>query len=199
MILVVAAMQEETKYIMHQDLSGVALLITGIGKVNAASKLSGYLATHDVEAIVNLGFAGASAPYHIRDLVIVKEATYHDFDLTFFGYEKGQVPGMPARYPSDAHLLDTYQKLLTNAKEGRLYTGDYFMTEQKADAFLVDMEGAALYQVAYQYQVPIISIKVISDLLGMEQHHDHYKKFESNEGAQALLEIFQCLFGGKNI
>ncbi len=39
-----------------------------------------------------------------------------------------------------------------------LYTGDQFITEQMPFEGVVDMEGAALYQVAYLYHKPMISI-----------------------------------------
>ncbi|PKK96293.1 MAG: 5'-methylthioadenosine/adenosylhomocysteine nucleosidase, partial [Tenericutes bacterium HGW-Tenericutes-3] len=56
---------------------------------------------------------------------------------------------------------------------------------------ILDMEGAALYQVAYQYKTPIVSIKVISDVMGMENHYQSYKKFEANKGAELLKDVFE--------
>jgi adenosylhomocysteine nucleosidase len=35
-------------------------------------------------------------PFEVGDVVVVKEVSYHDFNLTMFGYEKGQVPGLPS-------------------------------------------------------------------------------------------------------
>ncbi len=199
MILVVAAMNEEVKAIKDYHIENVELLLTGIGKVNAAAKLSGFLATHSVEAIYNIGFAGASNAYEVGDLIMIEQATYHDFDLTFFGYEKGQVPGLPAYFKSDINLMHQFKKLFQEVKTGNLFTGDYFMTEKKDHPFVVDMEGTALYQVAYQHQVPIISLKVVSDVLGMDHHHESYKKFESDEGSKRLKEVYLKLFGGKII
>jgi len=199
MILVVAAMNEEVNSIKNHQIPNVELLITGIGKVNAAAKLSSYLAQKSVDAIYNIGFAGASSSYKVGDLIMIEQATYHDFDLTFFGYEKGQVPGLPTFYKSDQSLVNHVKNLFQDIKTGNLFTGDYFMTEKKSIPFVVDMEATALYQVAYQHQVPIISLKVISDILGMDQHHENYKKFESSEGATRLEDVFLKLFGGQII
>lgn len=194
MILVVAAMEEEAKLFIKHDFPNVKIILTGIGKVNAAMALAEYIAVHQVDAIYNLGFAGATKPFEVGDLVLISDALYHDFDLSLFGYEKGQVPGYPKKFTSDTHLVQKVQNVLPEIKIGHLLTGDYFMTHQKDDSCILDMEGAALYQVAYQKQIPMVSIKVISDVMGMDNHFDSYKKFESNNGAQMLNELFVKLF-----
>ncbi|PKK98319.1 MAG: 5'-methylthioadenosine/S-adenosylhomocysteine nucleosidase [Tenericutes bacterium HGW-Tenericutes-2] len=193
MILVVMAMNEEAKEILENQSSNKKVLLTGIGKVNAASKLSAFLATNQVDAIYNLGFAGASKPYHVGDIVLIEKARYHDFDLTLFGYQKGQVPGLPEAFESSRELLNHAKSVLTSFEIGQLFTGDYFMTEEKNESFIVDMEGTALYHVAHQFNIPILSIKVISDVMGMDNHFDSYKKFEREFGAQTLLRIYQSL------
>ncbi len=193
MILVVLAMEEEAKQILEKQSQNKKVLLTGIGKVNAASRLSAFLATNQVDAIYNLGFAGASKPYQVGDIILIEQASYHDFDLTLFGYKKGQVPGFPESFHSSKKLFDEVKSKLGNIKTSRLFTGDYFMTEEKERSFVVDMEGAALYHVAYQYNIPMISIKLISDVMGMNDHFDSYKKFEKEYGAKTLFDIYESL------
>ncbi len=193
MILVVLAMKEEAKEILENQTANKKVLLTGIGKVNAASQLSTFLATNKVDAIYNLGFAGASKPYQVGDIVLIEQAKYHDFDLTLFGYKKGQVPGLPEIFLSSTKLVEETKLKMKSIKTGRLFTGDYFMTEEIEDSFVVDMEGAALYHVAYQSKIPIVSIKVISDVMGMDDHYDSYKKFEREFGAKTLLEIYKLI------
>lgn len=195
MILICAAMHEEVSEILKHPHPGVDVLITGIGKVNAAAQLSKYLATHQVKSIYNLGFAGASSHFQVSDVIAIEKAIYHDFDLSLFGYEKGQVPGFKPFFLSDPMMLNNIFQW-HNVKVSTLYTGDYFMTETKKTPFVVDMEGAALYQTAKMFNIPIISIKVISDILGMDKHYENYKAFESEKGALQLLEIYQKLIGG---
>ncbi|MBU1094617.1 MAG: 5'-methylthioadenosine/S-adenosylhomocysteine nucleosidase [Firmicutes bacterium] len=194
MILVIAAMQEEIKLFMHQETPQLRIKLSGVGKVNAAMVLAGFIATHPVEAIYNLGFAGATQPYEVGDLVLIQDALYHDFDLTLFGYEKGQVPGYPSFFESDQKLVDQIKKVVPDIKTGRLFTGDYFMTDEQENPCILDMEGAALYQVAYLKKIPIVSVKVISDVMGMNDHYQSYKKFESNVGAEILNQVFYKLF-----
>ncbi|MBU1142788.1 MAG: 5'-methylthioadenosine/S-adenosylhomocysteine nucleosidase [Firmicutes bacterium] len=193
MILVVLAMKEEAKEILENQSFNKKVLLTGIGKVNAASQLAAFLATNKVDAIYNLGFAGASKPYVVGDVVLIEQASYHDFDLTLFGYKKGQVPGFPEVFLSSKKLIEDAKQKIHNLKTGQLFTGDYFMTEEKEESFVVDMEGAALYHVAFEKNIPILSIKVISDVMGMDNHFDSYKKFESEVGAKTLLEIYKLI------
>jgi len=188
MILVVGAMQAEIESI--EPYPNTKIILTGIGKVNAAMHLTEAITENKIDAIYNFGFVGASHHYQVGDVIIVKDAQYHDFDLTFFGYEKGQVPNCPVKFESDPKLLEHVQKALPEAKTGSLFTGDYFMTTKSDEPYLVDMEGTALYQVAYLKNIPIISVKIVSDIVGMDDHYKAYKKFESSLGAIRINDIY---------
>lgn len=189
MILVVAAMASEVKEITPLKIPNVDTLITGIGKVNAAMKLAAYLEKHSVSLIINLGFVGGNG-FALNDIVVIDNATYHDFDLSMFGYQKGQVPHYPAVFETDNALLEKIYKTLDKAKKGRLLTGDRFMMETIKTPAVFDMEGAAYYQVAHTYQIPIVSVKLVSDVIGEDQHLETYQTFEQTVGAHQLKEIF---------
>ena len=191
MILIVAAMQSEIEYIEKHSHKDTHLLTTGVGKVNAAFQLAKALSNNHYEAIINLGLAGATKPFKPGDIVLIDEATYHDFDLTMFGYHIGQVPGYPPFFKPDQELKKQIEKALFDIKHGTLYTGDRFMTGKMEDAMVFDMEGTALFQVASSYQIPIISIKVISDIVGDHGHLENYRRFESEEGSKRLNDIYQ--------
>jgi len=81
-------------------------------------------------------------------------------------------------------LLNKF-KQLGHVNLSILYTGDQFITEQMPFEGVVDMEGAALYQVAYLYHKPMISIKLISDVIG--QHS--YQTFDLEKGSQAIAHM----------
>lgn len=194
MTLVVIAMQEEAEIIMKHPLPNVEIILTGVGKVNASSKLTEAILTHKVDKILNLGFAGATGNFHVGDIVYVERVMYHDFDLTLFGYEKGQVPGYPAYFtPNDSWKINIKN---SHCKSADLLTGDYFKTDHEDTSCLYDMEGAALFQVAHRFQIPILSIKVVSDLIGSAAHFESYKRFEASEGAKRLYEVYQQILGG---
>lgn len=54
-----------------------------------------------------------------------------------------------------------------------------------------DMEGTSLYQVAHYHHIPIISIKIVSDVIGMDDHYESYKTFEQTKGAHLIYHIYQ--------
>jgi adenosylhomocysteine nucleosidase len=179
----VTSRQEE---VVYDD--NVYYLKTGIGKVNAASSLTKFLENHDIDQIINIGLAGSVSNHDVLDVVIIKQAYYHDVDATLFGYPKYQVPGMPLTYESDPQLLETCKKISFQSID-TLYTGDQFITEKMPFEGVVDMEGAALYQVAYLYHKPIISIKVVSDVIGKKS----YQSFEMNQGSEKIADIIKQL------
>ena len=196
MILVVAAMKEEIKEIIKYPHQNVRFLVTGVGKVNAAMKLTEVIQHEQITSIYNFGFAGATSAYQVGDMVVIEDAIYHDFDLTMFDYQKGQVPGYPPKFQSDDELV-RQASMISNTKKGHLFTGDVFFTKPTTEEMIVDMEGAALYQVAHTYHIPIISIKVVSDIIGMDQHIENYKRFEAEQGAQALCAIYKKVIKGE--
>jgi adenosylhomocysteine nucleosidase len=179
----VTSRQEE---VVYDD--NVYYLKTGIGKVNAASSLTKFLENHDIDQIINIGLAGSVSNHDVLDVVIIKQAYFHDVDATLFGYPKYQVPGMPLTFESDPQLLGICKKISFQSID-TLYTGDQFITQKMPFEGVVDMEGAALYQVAYLYHKPIVSIKVVSDVIGKIS----YQSFEMNQGSERIANIVKQL------
>lgn len=189
----VFAMQDERASVTssHEEVvsdGNLYYLKTGIGKVNAASSLTKFLENHEIDQIINIGLAGCVSNHDVLDVVIIKQAYFHDVDATLFGYPKYQVPGMPLAYQSDPLLLETCKKASFQSID-TLYTGDQFITEKMPFEGVVDMEGAALYQVAYLYHKPIVSIKVVSDIIGKKS----YQSFEMKKGSEKIANIVKQL------
>lgn len=111
----------------------VVLLQSGIGKVNAAVGTTQLLEQYAPEAVINTGSAGGFGEgLSIGDIVISREVRHHDVDAMVFGYEAGQVPGMPAAYLPDARLVAVARESIeamgeVNVTEGLIATGDVFM------------------------------------------------------------------------
>jgi len=191
--LFVFAMQDERAFVTSRQEEvvyddNVYYLKTGIGKVNAASSLTKFLENHDIDQIINIGLAGSVSNHDVLDVVIIKQAYFHDVDATLFGYPRYQVPGMPLTYESDSQLLETCKKISFQSID-TLYTGDQFITQKMPFEGVVDMEGAALYQVAYLYHKPIVSIKVVSDVIGKKS----YQSFDMNQGSELIAHIVKQL------
>lgn len=177
---------ENTKYELYK-FDNILVAITKIGKVNAAYVVTDIINKYGITSIVNLGFAGAVGKFNIGEIVKVKSACYHDFDLTVFGYLKGQVPNLPQKLLSNEKMSS-----LIDYHEAEVYTGDYFMTEIREGNYLVDMEAMAIYQVAYLANLPVVSIKIVSDIIGSSDHIDEYFDFEKN-GSLEIKKVFQKL------
>ena len=165
----------------------------GVGKVNAALCAQILISVYGVTQIVNTGIAGSlCADLDICDLVISRDAIYHDFDLRFWGRPIGQVPGMDVvAFPVDASLMD---KAYTAAEQinpghtkiGRIASGDQFIcsAEQKeqiianTQAICAEMEGAAIAHTAYRNSIPFVIVRAISDKADGSAEMD-YPTFEA--------------------
>jgi len=150
----------------------------GVGKVNAALCVQILCDLFGVTHLVNTGIAGSlSNELDIGDLVISKDAMYHDFDCGGFGYPHGKVPGMdviafPANEMMMGFALSAAEAVNPgHAKVGRVATGDQFICDKAVKngiievtgALCTEMEGGAIAQAAYRNEVPFVILRAISD------------------------------------
>ncbi|WGI27210.1 5'-methylthioadenosine/S-adenosylhomocysteine nucleosidase [Halomonas alkaliantarctica] len=170
----------------------VIVLQSGIGKVNAAVGTAILLERHQPDAIINTGSAGGfAADLAIGDVIISDEVRHHDVDAVVFGYEIGQVPGMPAAYLADKSLRELAHNAIASlgevqVREGLIATGDAFMADPaRVDAtraqfpsmLAVEMEGAAIAQTCHLYQCPFVVIRALSDIPGSGDNHLSFDEF----------------------
>ncbi len=143
----------------------------GIGKVNASSAAAFLIGEDKADIIMNAGLSGAVSKFRREDMVIGTSYIECDFDLTAIGYDLGvKADGQRYLYTADEKLLSLARQI-PSLKEGKLGTGDIFLTssEKKAlykDAFSInafDMETAAIAAVCDKSEVPFLSIRKISD------------------------------------
>lgn len=161
------------------------LLRSGIGKVNAAMTTAVLIHEFKPDVVINTGSAGGLSPdLQVGDVVISTEVRHHDVDVTAFGYEYGQVPQLPAAFQADEKLIDIAYRASEEDSElktvkGLIATGDSFMNDPArvqaiGETFpglqAVEMEAAAIAQVAYQFKVPFVIIRALSDIAGKESN-----------------------------
>lgn len=154
------------------------LVESGIGKVNASMITALLIERYNVWIIINTGVAGAlSSDLDVTDMVVSTSVLHHDVDAVEFGYELGQVPGMPKFYIADKGLVKLTLEAIAahpsiKGHGGLVVSGDSFISnsEQKngitrnfRKAMAVDMESAAIAQTCYQYSTPFVIIRSISD------------------------------------
>ena len=201
----VATLKEKMENVNTREIAGSAyfegtlegtpavVVQCGVGKVNAALCAQILCDLYGVTHLVNTGIAGSlCAELNIGDLVISKDAIYHDFDLRFWGRPIGQVPGMDVvAFPADNGLMDAAFSTAEaenpgHTRIGRVASGDQFICskEQKTkiiadtQAICAEMEGAAIAHTAYRNGVPFVIIRAISDKADDSAEMD-YPTFEA--------------------
>ena len=226
---IIGAMEEEVTYLRDQleqredmELAGyefhsgllagqkVVLLKSGIGKVNAAIGTTILLERYAPDCIINTGSAGGFASeLEIGDVVISEEVRQHDFDLTIFGYEHGQVPNMPPAWRPDPVLVKIAQESISSVLDvqiahGLIATGDAFMADPaKVDEarakfpqmLAVEMEAGSIAQTCYRFEIPFIIIRALSDIAGKESgiSFDQFLEQAGVHSAQMVIEMIREL------
>ncbi|WP_370294906.1 5'-methylthioadenosine/S-adenosylhomocysteine nucleosidase [Rossellomorea marisflavi] len=188
----------------------VVLLRSGIGKVNAAMSTAVLLQHFKPDCIINTGSAGGFDPaLNVGDVVISTEVRHHDVDVTAFGYEYGQVPQLPAAFTADEKLKEIAVQSVKKMGDvqvvsGLIATGDSFMSdparvEAIRDKFnslqAVEMEAAAIAQVAHQFGTPFVIIRSLSDIAGKESDlsFDQYLEKAALHSANMVMNIVESV------
>ena len=159
--LVVAALAEEVAHV-----TGVEVLVTGVGKAVAATALARRLASADPPAIVvNVGTAGALR-VGVHGVIEVDHVTQHDFPYAAIELLAGPVDRGYRLRP------DTAPTPVTGFPDGAtlLATGDVFVADPvraaeiaAAGVALVDMEAFAYAAACASFGVPMRCVKAVSD------------------------------------
>ncbi len=166
----------------------VALMASGIGKVNAALGAAALIRAFQPDCIVSTGVAGGLNPsLAVMDVVAGREVVYHDVDCGP-GNVRGQVQGLPPRFACDGSLLAAACGLASPVRihAGLIASGDRFISDGhdlaaiKAafpEALAVDMESGAIAQTCHIFGVPFLSFRIVSDVPGAKDHYVGYENF----------------------
>ena len=184
----------------------VVLVQSGIGKVQAAVNTAFLANNFHVDCIINSGSAGGIGDgMHVGDVVLSTGTAYHDADSTAFGYKMGQMPGQPQIFQADAHLRAAVKKAAEEnglpVREGLIVTGDQFINSTAKikqikgifpDALCSEMEGAAVGQVAHEFNIPYLVIRAMSDV-GDEEASQSFDEFVIDAGKRSAKMILTLL------
>ena len=174
------AMAGRTFYVGRLDTTSCVLVRSGIGKVNAAVTATLLLEKLGPDMLINTGVAGGLPPMAIGDIALAEGIAY--FDVNLQGIDDipyGQMPGSPLIRPTDRKLTAKTEHILQNAgamfRKGVLLSGDTFVSDPGQledirgvidDAIAVEMEGMAVAEACAAYDVPFVSLRGISDMIG---------------------------------
>jgi adenosylhomocysteine nucleosidase len=192
----------------------VLLVLSGIGLANAAGAATAAILTAraiDPDAaplVISAGSAGGVGErVRVGDVVLGSEFVNTDADARAFGYELGQVPGMPARYRGAASALSAAATPIRmpdgsviTVHTGLLVSNDKFVGVEHAQSLLqqfpgvlgTDMESVSAAQTCFAYGVPFVAVRGISDLCGPEDHRTHVDD-AADRSAIVVLETLRKL------
>ncbi len=166
----------------------IVISLSKVGLIETASSLTIALTNYQPLAVINFGIAGATSPnLHVKDIVSgttclninsyrtpsrqEKEGTNsNEWELlTFLSGE----PDRLIEQPSSQQLLDLTKKLPTSPAVyyGKIGSGDVWNQEiarilflnQKYNILCEDMESIATYTICNKRNIPVLTIKMISD------------------------------------
>lgn len=149
-----------------QNETKIILLITGIGKQKTAIGLTKYFCENDKpNLIINIGYAGSTF-VKIGSWVSINKSYNLEWDIT--GEQKYSMDDLGGQ---DLLTIDELEKL-------PCYSAECFVnnTDIKENV-IFDMELHSVSLLADLYNIPLISLKKVSDNLSMD---DYYKTVEDN-------------------
>ena len=182
----------------------------GIGKVNAALCAQILCDCFGVTHIVNTGIAGSlCTELDIGDLVVSRDAMYHDFDCCAFGYPVGKVPDMDViAFPADGAMIRLAYAAAESVnpghtKIGRVASGDQFVASPELKDRIIantgglctEMEGAAIAQTTYRNGVPFVILRAISDKADNSADMDYptFEKLAAHRCAAVTMALAAAL------
>lgn len=154
-----------------QNETKILLLITGIGKQKTAIGLTKYLCENDKpNLIINIGYAGSTFA-KIGSWVSINKSYNLEWDIT--GEQKYSMDDLGGQ---DLVTIEELEQL-------PCYSAECFVnnTDIKENV-IFDMELHSVSLLADLYNIPLISLKKVSDNLNMD---DYYNTVEDNR----LMEL----------
>jgi len=162
----------------------VILVRSWIWKVNAALTAQRLISEFWVELIINTWIAGAmESGLNVLDFVVSKDAVYHDFDVTGFGYKITEIPRMGTScFPWNSERNEKIKKCFEENQNSELFQGhkliewriaswDQFISDKATKQHIieicnpacVEMEWTAIAHVCWCNKIPFVILRCMSD------------------------------------
>jgi adenosylhomocysteine nucleosidase len=184
----------------------VVLVLSGIGKVAAATTAVLLMQAFNTRQLVFTGVAGGlHQGVVVGDVVVARQLLQHDMDASPL-FPRFEVPLTGrSRFAADAELADALAAAALGVSgvrvhEGLIVSGDRFVSsaaESHAlrallpDALAVEMEGAAVAQVCADFDRPFAVVRTISDRADDDAHVD-FKRFIEEVASATTRTIIEA-------
>ena len=181
----------------------VVVCCAGMGKANAAATTQVLITKFGAEKIIFSGIAGnMTSKIGIGDVCIGETVVYHDAELSMIA----QSAPFQTEYHGDPALvrtaLDACAACGVKAIAGKIATGDLFVGDSETKAAIeakcapdcVEMEGAAVSQIAAKNGVPCVILRAMSDNADEDGHEVLVvKKFSIGEYVATATKIVAAM------
>ena len=171
----------------------VVLVFSRWGKVAASSTVTALITEFNITHLIFTGVAGAAASYlNVGDIIISQKLYQHDMDarpliarheipltqrtffkadkqLVEFAYQAAQQLTTNITHSIDKETLERFSIHSPSYYKGTIATGDQFVSDAaNAESILsetdaLEMEGGAVAQVCYDYAIPFVIMRTMSD------------------------------------
>ena len=183
----------------------VALCTCGVGKTLAAAAAQLLISKYGCECIINTGVAGNTDPeLGVGDVVIGQTLVFHDADMLIASH----YAPFTEQFSSDPRLCDAAEgvcgALGEKCKRGRIATGDVFVCDsevkndivRRTGCLCVEMEGAAIANIAARCGVPFLVLRVMSDNADENIAQAlHVQDFDVSAYCRQSLALIEALLG----
>ncbi len=195
----------------------VVVVFSRWGKVAAATTATSLVLGFGITDLFFIGVAGAiRQELKIGDIVIADQLIQHDIDARPL-MPRHEVPLLGKTYfKSEPSLVSLAQKAISLLTEdvqfqssgtpriftGTIASGDKFFSKESdklelqkrlPELYCVEMEGAAVAQVCYEYAIPFLVIRTISDESDDQSHID-FPLFIRSVAQKYAAEIVRVIF-----
>lgn len=173
----------------------VAVIKSGVGKVNAAMATTLLLCAYDCECVINVGVAGGlMEKQNVNDIVIARNVIQHDFDTSPIDGEKGLGLSYSCSEPLAQKLKHCAEAEGLKCWIGDIASGDVFVTtnhyyerirKQFPSCVCAEMEAGAIAQVCANTQVDCLIIRTLSDVAAKEDNPIDFLTFVKDAAKRA--------------
>ncbi|MCD8164967.1 MAG: nucleosidase, partial [Bacteroides sp.] len=137
----------------------VKMVMTGVGKANAAMKLTRAICEERPDLVINMGTAG-TLDHEVGDLFVCRHFVDRD-------YESVRLPGLSYEIVFSGEIMPGEDWKEPAVRSGICNTGDNFVTYTEGFVGdVVDMEAFALAVVCREFNIPLVAVKYVTDLIG---------------------------------
>lgn len=165
-----------TYYIVNLEGPRVVIVGSGFGKAAAAAATTHMIVHYNVKRVIDISAAAkADSSLQNGDIVLSDSLIQHDVDVRPFRppFELSTIS--VSRFPTDTSLrtslLESISQILPNKRvnTGVMATGDSLVADTSElkkllpELLVTDFGAASSAQIAYQYGIPFVSLKIVGE------------------------------------